>query len=253
MNKIIIDNNNIVSKEITNVLVDGNTIIFSKDGDYGLEVINCNKLELNIIVNSNVEVKLFVFSVDNDMEAKISYTLLDGAKLFLFKFYNNINNSVIENIYLNGKNSEIRYGLSSIACGVEDYKMQIFHNNCFVKSDITCKCIGFDKSKVTFIIDSVLDKGNTDVIMNQDTKIICMGDVDAKIEPNMLIEEDDVVARHGSVIGRFSDEDVFYMMSRGILFEDANKLMVKGFLMSHLDVYANCQERILEIINKNIR
>ena len=104
---------------------------------------------------------------------------------------------------------------------------------------------------MSFNVDSVLDKGNINCYMNQDTKIISMGDVDASIRPNMYIEEDDVEARHGSVIGRFSDDNLFYLMSRGIRKNDAIKLMIKGFLLSSMAIDEETLARILEVIVNN--
>ena len=87
--------------------------------------------------------------------------------------------------------------------------------------------------------------------MDQNTKVMCMGDVDCKVEPNMYIEEDDVEARHGSVIGKFSDECIFYLMSRGISEDEAIKLLIKGFILSNLVVDDDKRSKILDIINYN--
>ena len=78
---------------------------------------------------------------------------------------------------------------------------------------------------------------------------MCMGDVSAEICPNMLINEDDVEARHGSVIGRFNDEDLFYMMSRGIREDEAIKLMIKGIIFADLVIDDEERDRILKVID----
>ena len=75
-------------------------------------------------------------------------------------------------------------------------------------------------------IDSNLEKGNIDCIMEQDSRILTLGDVSAKIIPNMFIEENSVEARHGSIISSFNEEELFYLMSRGISKEEAMNLLV---------------------------
>ena len=64
-----------------------------------------------------------------------------------------------------------------------------------------------------------------------------MGECDTKISPNMFIDLDDVIAKHGSAIGTFKDDQVFYLMSKGINYNDALKLLIKGLqlvlLISH--------------------
>jgi Fe-S cluster assembly protein SufD len=48
--------------------------------------------------------------------------------------------------------------------------------------------------------------------------------------PNLEIETGEVIgAGHASTTGRFDDEQLFYLMSRGIQEEDARKLVVRGF------------------------
>jgi Fe-S cluster assembly protein SufD len=49
--------------------------------------------------------------------------------------------------------------------------------------------------------------------------------------PNLEIETGDIVgAGHASATGRFDDEQLFYLQSRGITEEEARRLVVRGFL-----------------------
>ena len=97
------------------------------------------------------------------------------------------------------------------------------------------------------------EQGNTSCIMDQNTKIMCFGDVNAKIRPNMYIDEEDVEARHGSVIGRFSDDDIFYIMSRGISYKDAVMLLIRGFILSNLNLDDERKKEVIDIINNNYK
>ncbi len=50
--------------------------------------------------------------------------------------------------------------------------------------------------------------------------------------PNLEIETGDIAgAGHASATGRFDDEQLFYLMSRGVSEQEARKLVVKGFLL----------------------
>ena len=253
MNNILISNNKLNNYQDNNIIIKDNTIKFLNNGEYNLEIINSNNLNLNLELKENITVKLFILSINNNIISNITYTLKKHSNLILFKFYNNKEVEEKEKIYLEQEYSSISYNFSSICKKYEKYKMQIYHNDNHVTSNISNKCLGNNNSKITFDIDSILDKGNIGCYMNQDTKIICMGDVDAKINPNMYIEEDDVEARHGSVIGKFNDEDLFYLMSRGIPKEEAIKLMIKGFILSNLVVNMDNRAKILEIINEEYK
>lgn len=236
MNRIVLESNKLSNYLDDNLSVGDNTIEFFKDGDYILEYINSTLVELEITVCDNVCVNLFVFSKDVDIKVNEKYQLGKNSELILKKFY--FNRNVLENVVvnLNGESAKYVSKFSSISKGCEDYHLIINHNNHFVSSMISNKCIGIDKSKINIVIDSVLPKGNIDCVMDQTTRIINMGEVEAAIVPNMFIDDDSAYARHGSVISEFSMDDVFYLMSRGVSYEEAILLLIKGFIFSNIDV-----------------
>ena len=86
----------------------------------------------------------------------------------------------------------------------------------------------------------------TDCVVNQNNRIINLNDKKSTINPILLIDENDVEANHAALIGKFSKEEVFYLMSRGIDYDSAINLLVKGFL--YIDIKDD--ERINKIIDK---
>ena len=248
MNKIVIDKNKLIVYEDESILCRGNQIVFKENGDYTLEYVNSERIELEIILLDQVFVKLFVLSQSLDIQSYHHYQLGKESNLVLFQFYHNRNVVEEKVIDLNGAYSKFYQGFSSISCGVEEYHIIVNHNHKNVRSDISNKCIGLDGSKVHFVIDSVLMKGNTDCVMDQNTRILTLGDVDAQIVPNMFTHEDSVEAKHGSVIGGFSEDDIFYLMSRGISYHDAVMLLLKGFIFSNLVVDMEKRAMILNSI-----
>jgi Fe-S cluster assembly protein SufD len=48
--------------------------------------------------------------------------------------------------------------------------------------------------------------------------------------PILLIDEDDVKAGHAASVGRVSEESIYYLMSRGIDRQEAERLIILGFL-----------------------
>ena len=83
--------------------------------------------------------------------------------------------------------------------------------------------------------------------VNQDSRIINMTDNACIIKPNLFIDEEDVNANHSALIGTFSFEEVFYLMSRGINKKDADSLLTRGFLMKGINYY---KEYLEGLINK---
>ena len=248
MREIIIDNNLLNDYEDANLLINDRKITFKKNGDYTLEYKNSDFISLDIEVLDGVMVKLFIWSCDNNLTVNNHYSLGKNSNLLLFQFYHN--KSVCEQMVvdLNGEFSKFSQGFSSISMGNEEYDIIVNHNHHHVESYLSNKCIGLDGSKIKIQIDSVLDKGNHDCVMDQVSRILTLGDVEAEIIPNMFTHEDSVEAKHGSVIGSFRDEELFYLMSRGITENEAITLLIKGFIFSNLIVDMEKRARIFQII-----
>lgn len=250
MNRIIIDRNKLDSFEDQNISILKNTITFRNSGEYTLEYVDSTDICLEVILLDSVAVTLFVCSKGNRVKVSNHYKLGKNSNLVLFVFYYNL--KVIEDfiVDLNGEHSKFSLNFSSLCVGDEIYHMVIHHNHHHVSSNICNKCIGFDGASIHFQIDSNLEKGNTDCVMDQYTRIVNIGDVQASVIPNMFIEEDDVEARHGTAIGRFHENDLFYLMSRGICYDEAILLLMKGFIFSNLAVDMEKRAMIYEAIQE---
>ena len=249
MNNIKIINNNLENYSDNNIIIKDNNITFLKNNEYNIEYINSNNISLTYNLEENIDINLFILSKDNDLETNNIYNLEKNSHLTINKFYSNKNTKEIVTINLNGEYSSIINNFSNITKNNENYNIIINHNNNYVKSNISNRCIGLDKSNLNFQIDSILPKGNINCIMDQTTKVLTLGDVNAKIEPNMLIEEDSPEAKHGSVISTFNEDDLFYLTSRGIPEKEAIYLLIKGFVFSNLKLNMDNKATIYECIN----
>jgi len=249
MRNIIIKHDKLEFYEDEELLICDNQIMFKKNGDYVLEYQDCFSVNLDIVVLDDCLVKLLVFGCDNkDIKISTHYSLGSRSNLILFGFYYNFKVNEETVVDLNGEFSKFSLGFSSISKGSLEYHIIVNHNHHHVESNISNKCIGLDGSSIKMQIDSVLEKGNIDCVMDQNTRILTLGDVNAEVIPNMFISEDSVEARHGSVIGGINSEDVFYLMSRGISLEEAVMLLIKGFIFSNLVVDMDKRAKIIQVI-----
>lgn len=77
----------------------------------------------------------------------------------------------------------------------------------------------------------------------------------AESVPNLEIETGDIVgAGHASTTGRFDDEQLFYLMSRGIPMDEARRLVVRGFfaeIISHIQS-EEIEERLMSRIDSEL-
>jgi Fe-S cluster assembly protein SufD len=73
--------------------------------------------------------------------------------------------------------------------------------------------------------------------------------------PNLEIETGEIAgAGHASATGRFDDQQLFYLMTRGIPEDEARRLVVRGFFASvvaRIGV-AEVQEHLMETIEREL-
>lgn len=68
--------------------------------------------------------------------------------------------------------------------------------------------------------------------------------------PFLLIDEGDITAGHAASIGQINPEQVYYLMSRGLSKQEAEKMIVSGFLAPFADIIQDekLKEQLLESI-----
>jgi Fe-S cluster assembly protein SufD len=74
--------------------------------------------------------------------------------------------------------------------------------------------------------------------------------------PNLEIETGDIEgAGHASATGRFDDEQLFYLQSRGITEEEARRLVVRGFLAEVVQQIgdAELEERLMAALEAELQ
>lgn len=245
MNKIIISNNKI-SSDSSDISINNNEIIFNNSGEYILEYIEDGSYNVTFIIKDNI--KLIETSYDLELDINNKY-IIDNGMLKVVKFYNN--KKVIENIDIDlcSSGSRIDYYFSNICRMEERYNININHKFKETVSNIQNKSIALKNSILKFIINSNVSKDSVKSILEQNTRIVTMGECDSSISPNMYIDLNDVTAKHGSVIGSFKDDVIFYLMSKGINYNDTIKLLIKGYIMSNMDVDVDNRMKIMEIID----
>ena len=200
-----------------------------------------NRIEVDTVLD---ELKNSVYEIDcgtrlivniSDCNNNYEFNLNDNAELVINKHIENKNLSDTFTINLNGINSKVFYNFSVLCSSDEEFVININHNNKNTISNVINHGVVINDSRLEFIVNSKVEKGNTNSVLNQSSKIITMGKNNSEIKPNLFIDEFNVDARHAASIGRFNKEDIFYLRMKGIKEQDANKLLIDGFLKGHLN------------------
>jgi len=114
-----------------------------------------------------------------------------------------------------------------------EQQVYVFHDAANTRSRVTYKGALQGAGARTVWIGDVLigpDAVGTDTY-EQNRNLVLTDGARADSVPNLEIETGDIIgAGHASATGRFDDEQLFYLQSRGITEDEARRLVVRGFL-----------------------
>lgn len=210
---------------MNNILVD--RIILESN-----EELVINELKHNVYdIKENTKV---IVNINDMVYDYYEFNLEENSHLVINKLYKGKDGFEEINVNLNGVNSKIDYNFGTLVYDDQKYVININHNNKNTISNVINHGVVMNDSKLEFIVNAIVKKGNKKSVLNQESKIIVMGENNSIIRPNLFVDEYDVEAIHAATIGRFNKEEIFYLMTKGINKDDAIKLLINGFLEGHI-------------------
>jgi len=139
----------------------------------------------------------------------------------------------------------------------QEHRLLVDHNVPHCKSNVVYKgALQGDEAHAVWIGDVLIEakaEGTDTYEMNRNLVLTDGARVDSV--PNLEIETGEIVgAGHASATGRFDDEQLFYLMARGIPADEARRLVVRGFfaeLVQQIGV-DDIEARLLEKIEAEL-
>ena len=206
--------------------------------------------------NSNLKITTIEHS-DFDFVSNIKVTtkLEEGAKLEnkkLALYLNEVTES--ESVCLVGKKSSYdNFNVLINASGVkQNSDLVVSHEN--VDTTSIMRNYGIAKGDVTLNINTngIVKRGAKRANVSQKSKGILL-DIDSKISANpwLQIDEFDCLASHGAGIGAISEEELYYLMSRGLTRSESERIIIDGFVSPIYKEIDN--EKIREEIEKLVK
>lgn len=122
-------------------------------------------------------------------------------------------------------------------------------------SDLMIKCVLKDKARSVYqgLIQVSEGAQRTDAYQ-ANRNLLLSSQARADSIPGLEILANDVRCTHGATIGQMDEEQLFYLMSRGLTRFDAQRLIVEGFFMPVLDriPLEAVREQLKQVIERKI-
>ncbi len=210
--------------------------------------ISSNRYKITLEVNDNIKCNLFTVWYGNNSKIKEIVTLNKKSKLNWERFNNTNSHKEMIIINLCGINALLDYNFKTICKDKSQYDLLVYHQAKKTISNLHNNIVTKDNGKVQIQVSSFIPKGMVQSIANQDNRIVSFDDNRNIIKPNLYIDEYDSIANHCALIGRFSDEEMFYLNSRGLPNNIALQLLIKGFLLNNIT-----NNMLVDIIKNEIK
>jgi len=251
-NGIIIQGNGIFSLEI------------KESGTYKIVHIVEEDINININIANSIEVclKEIFFKIENNPKITINLTVGDNTRIDYLSFkqnnksdkicflantylgekaYINLKNlsilnskvNLTDNVYLDKKNATIDMKNVIINASGKNqvYQYDIYHQAVKTRSEMHNFAISKNKSHIDIKSKGIIFNKSYGADLLQKTKGLIM-DMYSQIaaDPILIINENDCLASHGASIGEINEEELYYVMSRGLPRNESEKLIISGFI-----------------------
>ena len=167
-----------------------------------------------------------IYVLDDKKNNNYNYSITEDTIIYHYS----IDSSSCVNINLDKEGVNLYYYYNNINYKDNEFNIKVKHNKDNTHSEVFNHGVNVNTNKLTYYVDGIVPKKSSKCICNQENQIINMDNGKSTICPNLLIDNYDVDSNHAAYIGKFKDDIIFYMMSRGISRERAMDLIVLGFI-----------------------
>ena len=217
-----------------------------------------NIKDLNIVINHDSNVTLSFIAEEEIESSNINITVKNNATLtgYFADFAEKTLNLHCK-VNLVEEGASCTYRVASLVAG-DDRKIvdvSIDHISPRTYGKFDCYGICKDNGKITVAGTSHVFKGAVKSKAQQNSKIMVFDESsDATTKPVIKIDENDLEASHGSVVGKINDEHLFYLTSRGLSVEAAKELITWGYLRPILEGFKeeNVKNHISSLIERRM-
>jgi Fe-S cluster assembly protein SufD len=291
MREIVIKDHQIQSKLPKDFLFEDQKLIIPKNIHYEnpikITVQDDNNETLEIVVSENTSIKIILELVSQEetpnhykflltakQNAQVKYLLvseLSSKKALVEHYFTAARDAKLDliggfvsdvidakmHVELQGEGAEVK--MRAVAVSSDENKQNIdvliIHQAPHTIGDMTN--IGIANKKGRIVLNGVekIEKGMKQANAFQTLKgIITSDQAIVEVNPILLIDEYDVKAGHGATIGKIEENQLYYLMSRGLTQRESERLIINGFLQPIIDEIDDepLRERFVNLVNSRI-
>lgn len=217
-----------------------------------------DEISLNLTLKKDANVILECLFDDEVKNIKILANLDENAAISgYFADFSLKNVHGIVDVNLNGIHSSANWQVASVSANDDNKKFEIslYHNAAYTMGNIDNYGVTKDDAKLLFSGVSHIVKGAKFSKTKQNAKIMVFDRYSNAIaKPILKIDENEIEASHAATVGKISDDEIFYLTSRGLTQEMAKELITLGYIKPIINKFEDeeIQSQILELIERRM-
>ncbi len=218
-----------------------------------------NNYDLNLIAEDNSNIKYLLVSDIQSTKAVLNHTTKahkDSNMEFIGGFVSNVLVSHLQ-FDLIGEGSNVKVRTLAVSSDNHSQTLDIHMVHHAPNSTAEMTNVGIANKNGSVILNGVgqIEKGMKNSSAYQTLKGIITSDTaNIQVNPILIIDEFDVKAGHAATVGRLEEEALYYLRSRGLSLQAAEKLIINGMLhpiISEIDDEA-LRDRVVALVDSRI-
>ena len=228
--------------------MDCSCISLKKNEKRVLEYTDFSDLNIELQEGSNLLLKLANFKENNEIKIYGKVGKNAGISVVFADFSRNFT-KVTSQIDLAEEGANCDWQLATLSNKKDQKEFDISFKHLVGKTTSNMNNYGVarDESKIVFSGISHITEGAKGSNAKQNAKIIVFDEnAQGVASPILKIDENDVQASHGAIVGQLNSNHMFYLMSRGLTHDEARLLITLGYLKPVSNQFSEKTQSLIE-------
>ena len=206
--------------------------------------------DVNLVLNEGSELTLKLANFEENSEIKITGNIGKYARIsVVFADFSSGNSKIVSQINLVEEGATCDWHLATLANKKDNKIFDISFKHLVGKTTSLMDNYGVarDDSKIVFSGVSHITEGAKGSNAKQNAKIIVFDKNSQGVaSPILKIDENEVQASHGAIVGQLNSDHMFYLMSRGLTRDEARMLITLGYLKPVSKEFSEETQKLIE-------
>lgn len=218
-----------------------------------------NLYQITLDAKANSKIKYLLVSDIQSKKAILNHTVKSASNAqveFIGGFVSNVITSHLQ-FDLNGEGANVKVRTLAVSSDNHSQTLDVHMVHFAPNTTAEMTNVGIANKNGSVILNGVgqIEAGMKNSSAYQTLKGIITSDTATiQVNPILIIDEYDVKAGHAATVGRLEEEALYYLRSRGLTLQDAEKLIINGMLhpiISEIEDEA-LRDRVIALVDSRI-